>query len=184
MKLAQPVKNFIDKDTAEYHVSLMESKRHLMNPRDCQAPKSLSSYGINWELLEANHLQMEDITGLELSPAYEYSRIYSVGETLEKHKDRPSCEVSVTVCLKNVGEPWEFFWEGGSFMMEQGDAVVYRGCEVEHWREENPDNVVYQSFLHYVDMNGPYADRANEYLKRMPEWVLDAQGKPHRRSNR
>jgi hypothetical protein len=45
--------------------------------------------------------------------------------------------------------------------METGDLVIYRGCEVEHWREEfiAPEGSYHiQVFLHYVDANGPYAD--------------------------
>jgi hypothetical protein len=38
---------------------------------------------------------------------------------------------------------------------------VYRGCEVEHWREEfrAPQGSYHvQVFLHYVDANGPYSE--------------------------
>ena len=44
------------------------------------------------------------------------------------------------------------------FVLEPGDAVVYKGCEVVHWRGESVDTEVTAQFmLHYVDQNGPYA---------------------------
>lgn len=166
MKLAHVVKGFLDVATANQHADRMESKKESMKFDDGQCANSWAMYGANWDLLEESAEKMESITGLELIPTYDYCRIYSVGEILEKHSDRPSCEVSVTVCLRNEGSPWEFHWDGGSYAMEQGDAVVYRGCDVLHWREPNPDGVVYQSFLHYVDANGPYSEYGNEYLKK------------------
>ena len=35
--------------------------------------------------------------------------------------------------------------------MEPGDMLIYRGCDLEHWREEFKGNVCDQVFLHYSD---------------------------------
>ena len=43
--------------------------------------------------------QMEAVTGLNLLPTYTYTRIYRPGAILEKHKDRPACEVSATMLV-------------------------------------------------------------------------------------
>ena len=51
--------------------------------------------------------------------------------------------------------------KGKMIPMEPGDGVIYRGCEVEHWREAfNAPEGAWQTqvFLHYVDKNGPYGD--------------------------
>jgi len=48
--------------------------------------------------------KMNKETGLKLSPTYSYARIYNKGESLEKHTDRYSCEVSTTLCLG--GDVW------------------------------------------------------------------------------
>jgi len=37
---------------------------------------------------------MEKTTGLKLTPAYTYARIYKNGDVLKRHKDRFSCEIS------------------------------------------------------------------------------------------
>jgi hypothetical protein len=45
-----------------------------------------------------------------------------------------------------------------SYTLEPGDAVVYKGCEVTHWREKAVDTELNAQFmLHYVDQNGPNA---------------------------
>ncbi len=43
--------------------------------------------------------------------------------------------------------------------MEIGDAVMYRGCDIYHWREPYKEGKWQaQVFLHYVDQNGPHAE--------------------------
>ena len=50
-------------------------------------------------LLQYGLQGMRDITGLNLKPTYSYWRLYKTGDELKRHKDRPSCEVSTTLCL-------------------------------------------------------------------------------------
>jgi hypothetical protein len=43
--------------------------------------------------------------------------------------------------------------------MNIGDAVMYRGCDIYHWREAYKEGKWQaQVFLHYVDQNGPHAE--------------------------
>jgi hypothetical protein len=68
------------------------------------------------------------------------------------------------VNVASVGEPWKIWMkvpgeEPVSFILEPGDAVVYKGCEVPHWREEPVGTKLTAQFmLHYVDQNGPFVD--------------------------
>jgi hypothetical protein len=49
---------------------------------------------------------------------------------------------------------------GNKVDMQIGDAVLYKGMEVEHWREKYTEGQWQaQVFLHYVDANGLYADQ-------------------------
>jgi hypothetical protein len=49
---------------------------------------------------------------------------------------------------------------GNKVDMQVGDAVLYRGMEVEHWREKYTEGQWQaQVFLHYVDADGPHADQ-------------------------
>ena len=126
-------------------------------------------------LLNFGRKKIEQSTGLELWPTYSYYRLYKIGDVLKRHKDRPSCEVSITCCLGydykgkkdyNWGmfvgpEDGERGAKGKMIPMEPGDGVIYRGCEVEHWREafDAPEGAWQtQVFLHYVNKNGPYGE--------------------------
>ena len=164
--MTQVVEHFVAQPVCDHHSDRMDAHKNCpeVDMEDLQAVGAWSWYGLHWDLLEDYCDKMSELTGLDLLPSYDYSRIYSTGHVLVPHKDRPSCDVSVTVNLKNVGPKWEFFWTGGSFAMDEGDAVIYRGPLIQHWREENPADFTYQVFLHYVDANGPHADRANEYM--------------------
>lgn len=132
---------------------------------DRQVPKALSAYGdvfmdgLLTDLLPA----AEQATGRKLFPTYSYFRIYKRGDALAKHKDRPSCEISLTVCLGYAGEgPWPILIEipsgVSSIDLNPGDALIYRGVECPHWREPFTGDHAVQVFLHYVDQNGPLAE--------------------------
>ena len=50
-----------------------------------------------------------------------------------------------------------------SILLEEGDAVIYRGCEVVHWREPyNEGTKLAQVFLNYVDANGNFTEWEND----------------------
>ena len=101
---------------------------------------------------------MEKETGLELLPTYSFWRMYTYLADLKKHKDRPSCEISVTVKINSCGEKWPIYMGGVEIELENGDGVVYKGCDIEHWREQFQGDWHAQTFLHYVNKNGPHAD--------------------------
>lgn len=118
-------------------------------------------------LLLKLHKTLEENTGLTLYPTYSYYRVYRPGAVLVPHKDRASCEISATVTLgydykdQNGSYEWPIFMEGTGYSMNPGDIVIYRGCDMEHWRDEfiAPEGSYHsQVFVHYVDANGPYAD--------------------------
>jgi hypothetical protein len=49
---------------------------------------------------------------------------------------------------------------GNKVDMQVGDAVLYRGMNIEHWREKYTEGQWQaQVFLHYVDADGPHADQ-------------------------
>jgi hypothetical protein len=103
--------------------------------------------------------KIEEEIGIELNPTYSFGRVYTYLATLEKHKDRPECEISATVMIGSSGEQWPIYMDGTELNLEAGDAAIYSGCDVEHWRNEFKGDWHTQIFLHYVDKNGPYANR-------------------------
>lgn len=107
---------------------------------------------------------IEEKTGLTLFPTYSYYRVYSNGDKLDSHIDRNSCEISATVCFNFSYEKSEYRWpiyiDGTPIYMNPGDIAIYRGMELDHWREPfvYPEKAWHvQAFIHYVDVNGPNA---------------------------
>ena len=148
---------------------------------DKQVPETYSHYADTaMETLLIDVLPiMQEKTGLKLIPTYSYARIYKKGDVLKRHKDRYSCEVSMTMNLG--GDPWPIYLEpsgetdkeGIKVDLEPGDALIYRGCEVEHWREAFEGENCGQVFLHYNDASGENA-KENAYDRRpflgLPSW--------------
>ena len=107
---------------------------------------------------------MEKETNLKLKPMYGYTRIYVGGSELSKHRDRKACEISASITLKYFYQDKTYQWPlcMGNIPMniKSGDGVIYKGEEVEHWRpvfQQPKEYWHHQVFLHYVDLNGPYA---------------------------
>jgi hypothetical protein len=115
-------------------------------------------------ILENSAEELSAIAQKHLVPTYSYSRVYVKGDELVRHTDRPSCEYSVTVHVATVGEPWPIWVQkvGGQptqLVLSPGDAVLYKGCEVAHWRNPMVNcDINVQFMLHYVDHNGPYVE--------------------------
>ena len=132
---------------------------------DPQCPNVYSIYGdsVMETLLMKVLLTMKEKTTLDLVPTYSYARMYEKGSVLEKHKDRPSCEVSTTLNLG--GDLWPIYIEKVKVDLEPGDMVIYSGCELEHWRETFEGNLCGQVFLHYNHAGGKFA-KSNLYDKR------------------
>jgi hypothetical protein len=110
-------------------------------------------------IMEAVMLNKKDFLskecGLKLLPTYSFWRLYTKFQNLPKHKDRPSCEVSVTACITNDKTEWPIFVDGNPIELDPGDACIYLGCESFHWREEFLGDNNTQVFFHFVDKDGP-----------------------------
>ena len=127
---------------------------------DDQIPNTYSHYAdLVMEVLLAELLPlMMKKTGLKLTPNYSYARIYKKGDELKRHKDRFSCEISTTLYLG--GDQWHIFLEqsgkkgmkGVKIDLKPGDMLVYRGCDLEHWREPFEGDSCTQVFLHYNNL--------------------------------
>ena len=191
--LSKELANFIfnymmlQRDAVDFMIK--QNKVNSANPfignrKDHQVPGAYSKYA-DW-VMETLLMYMIPImktkTGLELIPTYSYTRLYEKGNILERHKDRPSCEVSTTLHLG--GDPWPIFInpdpergnvygeERGKYKIKSynpttdkgtqvdlkiGDMLIYSGCELEHWREPFQGTLCSQVFLHYNHANGPFA---------------------------
>ena len=160
---------------------------------DGQIPHTYSNYSdiaMETLMLKCQPI-MEKTTGLKLTPAYTYARIYKNGDVLKRHKDRFSCEISTTMNLG--GDPWPIYLspnenvgipdgekitveskaKGIKVDLKPGDMLVYKGCELEHWRNKFKGKECIQAFLHYNNRKTPGA-KDNMFDKRphlgLPSW--------------
>jgi len=138
--------------------------------KDPQVPNTYSHYSdFAMETLLVKIMPIiKKITNLNLVPTYSYARIYEKNSILEKHKDRESCEISVTLNLG--GDLWPIFINSKDMKkikinLNPGDMLIYSGCELEHWREKFNGNICVQSFLHYNNLKGKFSNK-NIYDKR------------------
>jgi len=150
------------------HVLLCQSERECKKGYE-QIPnaKAILDNEVMFETLQERLWStVEKIAGEELLPTYAYARLYSNGDELKKHSDRPACEISVTIQLgRSHHYAWPIYMGGQRFDMGEGDAVVYRGCDIDHWREpcNGPEGYYSgQLFLHYVKKNGQYTSHAGD----------------------
>ena len=118
--------------------------------------------------------KIEKIIGRKLYNTYYYDRFYLPGHGLKLHTDRDACEISVTMHVSsNCKNLWPFWvktvsGEKHSIQLQEGDAIIYKGCERPHWREplpreyekkwfrtvEKEDLYYHQVFFHYVLADG------------------------------
>jgi hypothetical protein len=114
-------------------------------------------------LLKKSTSFVSETVGEKVVPTYSFFRVYRPGEKLARHTDRESCEISVTINIASMGPAnkinmYASSAEEASFLLFPGDAVIYKGCEVEHWRDPLEEKqLVVQFMLHYVKKNGDHA---------------------------
>jgi hypothetical protein len=91
-------------------------------------------------LLEHLRPSVQDHSGLRLSPTYSYFRMYKRGDVLARHRDRPACEISVTLDIgQKPLDPRPIYVSGRRRALrrraEASDGLLYRGTELFHWRD-------------------------------------------------
>jgi hypothetical protein len=156
------IKNFLTKEERlllKNYAIVMH--RNNSNRFDFDQLTNGDTYGFRDPIMDSLMLTKQKIvekeTSLKLYPTYSCWRMYTFGSDLKKHKDRPSCEISITVNIDGDGTPWPIFMENNPVDLEPGDACIYLGCEILHERKEFKGDWQAQVFLHYVDAEGPNA---------------------------
>ncbi|HWE30327.1 MAG TPA: hypothetical protein VHB97_20115 [Polyangia bacterium] len=102
------------------------------------------------------------VQGAAFKPSFGYFASYRRGATLKKHTDRPQCALTASLLLdfaggSSTGSAWPLYLElpaSGdqvSIALDVGDAVLFRGCELPHYREPFDGERSASYFLHYVD---------------------------------
>ena len=155
------IPNFISEDRA---LGLANSfVNYCVNkqlPGDGQAENSHSAYNyIDFlELLCEKTPEVSKFLGETVLPTYSYARVYKDGSVLTPHQDRDACEISLTLNLSGDAD-WPIYikkpnGEEVSLNLKSGDAMIYLGCDAEHWRNQFEGTQYVQLFMHYVRSRG------------------------------
>lgn len=115
---------------------------------------------------------VEEILKEKIYPTYYFDRFYFNGNSLRRHIDRQSCEISISVNIQNttnVEWPLFFDYKGNNhgFIFNPGDAILYKGMEIEHWRNPlnaPPETFFHQAFFHYVRADGHFIQYAYDKI--------------------
>ena len=165
------IRNFLPKDFCKFTNVYFKIKQDALQYEiDSQCPKSKSFYAdaICESILITGRNKLAELTNIDLIPQYSYARIYGRGDELKMHRDRPECQYSATICLgRPENEPNSAIYmskvedeaSGEELWLEEGDICFYRGTEMYHWRKPFIQSWYLQTFLHYVDRNGPFGNR-------------------------
>lgn len=165
------VREFIPPHMAAFFRTYMETldRTDRMTDGDAQVGRSRCVYGdpaLDTFMMMSTPMASR-IIGKELLPTYTYARIYAQGAELLPHLDRPECEHSMTI---SFGGEYDELWP--IWLMDRvrhsspqmaalnpGDAVIYRGTQLSHWRDEFLGKSQYQAFLHFVEASGEHSGR-------------------------
>ena len=171
------IKNFLTKEEIELGKKYILIKHRLnITEFDYEQNNNIDTGFYRDPFFEALLLNKKDImekeTNLKLLPTYSFCRVYTYASELERHKDRPSCEISVTVMLGGDGTEWPLYMDDTiPLNLEPGDAVIYLGCDLYHYRKPFTGDWHAQAFLHYVDKDGPNVEYVHD--KKQPLYYLD-----------
>ena len=181
-----------------YNRARIEDGAWMQDPQAPNTPSFACDYVME-NLSDFLLPKIESTTGMKLLPTYTYYRVYKSGDILEKHTDRLSGEIAISLSLRKEGKIWpiyvnntdyktkksdkveftyqeelsakemlesmhkEHIEDTTSILLEEGDAVIYKGCEIVHWREPyNEGTKLAQVFLNYVDANGNFTEWEND----------------------
>ena len=99
------------------------------------------------------------VAGRSVRPSYSYVSAYRGGAVLGRHLDREQCDYTVSLLLAESGPgvaggwPLHFDTRDGitTVIQRPGQAVLFRGTRVPHYRPPLPDHSTHTSLLfHYV----------------------------------
>jgi hypothetical protein len=99
------------------------------------------------------------VAGESIKPTYCYSSAYRGGAALKAHIDREQCEYTLSLLVDQsegfAREPWPLCFLGpmgkAAVTLAVGEAVLFMGCELPHWREQSsPREHQLMLLFHYV----------------------------------
>ncbi|NNF51816.1 MAG: hypothetical protein HKN59_05190 [Gammaproteobacteria bacterium] len=151
-------------DAQRYSAYALMNRQHPNYYAQQPGQASASRYGdVLGESLLVNLMPaIEAATGLALLPCYSALTICQHGALDAPPSGHAAHEITALLVLDVQGvNSWPFWLkvagEKKPFSLRVGELLVYRGNELEGWREKFDGEIWAQVALHYVDANGEHA---------------------------
>ena len=150
--------------TLQRHMRELVSHHYFGPLNDGQVERRMGIH--NESVTAALHLRLTKlvgiITGEDLKPSYAYLGCYLDGAELKPHTDRPQCQFNLSIVFDmsdeqgQMPEPWPIFLKKNNkttaVNLAIGSGLLYRGTELEHWREPLPKGQrAIVCFYHFVE---------------------------------
>jgi hypothetical protein len=178
------VKNLVKTDICK-NLSLRILEKYALGNgyHDSQCALSPAFDGLLDDLAEYVRIKLVDELKTPLWSTYNYCRIYKQGEILTPHKDKNQCEIAVSLTLDYDNKmPWPIYiysndqQEAIEFNLEIGDALIYKGYDLLHWRNtfQGPKDQI-QAFLFYATddrFEDPFFPEIKKLIKKDYQWLL------------
>ncbi len=104
-------------------------------------------------LYDALTRPVEGVVGRVVKPSYVFLACYEEGGRVPPHRDREQCRYTLDLCVTQEGPAWPLHVEGAPYFLAPNEALVYRGSELTHHREEKPSGTLaHLAFFHFVDV--------------------------------
>jgi hypothetical protein len=101
---------------------------------------------------------VREIVGMDLIPTYTYSGLYTKGDEVFIHKNKPTEYIECFLFLGSFGEKDKIFLSENSngadhieFELEIGDLLIFNGHKYWHWMDSLKDEWSLRSFLYFVE---------------------------------
>lgn len=163
-----------------------QQNQYLLDEKEPEVEGSFSrNYFPHYQELYYNvKKRIEKILEMRLYTTYYFDRFYFAGQKLNAHTDDPEREITVSIQIStNKKEPWDLWFtnymgKDEKFSMSNGDACIYNGCRILHWRlpletrynkyqrwyrkmrKLDDDTYHHQLCFHYVNADGPFMEHA------------------------
>ena len=158
------IKNFFDENQTDYFlfqsIDTIEKKEVYLGSENKDNIVHPMTWNVNSHPIWQNTLysvlgNVEKAVDEKLIPIYSYQRTYLKGAEMSHHSDWPWCQISLTI---NLGQSHSYpiyvtdlqTKKSKKVIQKPGDAILYLGNNVSHYRNKFKGDWYSQLFLHYV----------------------------------
>jgi hypothetical protein len=148
------IHNFLSRETFQNCVSITQKLREK-NSQFFDYDERYKRYYISGlSSFRDLHLELnswlEKTLNRKTKPSYSFYVEYLEGGFFPRHKDRPPCKYTITICLKQT-RPYPLWVEGENYYMEENSLLLYSGTDHLHERIIVKDGHTNLILFHYVD---------------------------------